>query len=191
MAERSGAALDLNTAQFGNVPSERPSERRAGALGAHANGSCRSRLPGAGRLQLGRLGQVHAVVAAHGWRVVAAEGVEDTDRVGFVSSSAAFSERLEPLQPQIRSSGSLVVMDMINNQVLSCSERISIMPENIFNCLAYSDDALAKASESTEPDRAALIAQAQASAIEAVAIALARLGDRVEDLVSVVQQLQR
>ena len=82
-------------------------------------------------------------------------------------------------------------MDMINNQILSCPERTSTMPQNIYDCLAYSDRALAQASESTEPDRAALIAQAQVSAIEAVAIAFARLGDRVEDLVSAVQQFQR
>lgn len=82
-------------------------------------------------------------------------------------------------------------MSMINNQVLSCPERTSTMPQKIYDCLVYSDRSLNQASQSTEPERAALIAQAQVAAIQAAAIALERLRDQVSDITSAVQQFQR
>jgi len=126
---------------------------------------------------------VHAVVVAHcGW-VIAVQSVEDTDCVGFVSLlgggvlGATQTPRLE-----IRS---------INNQVLSCPERTSTMPAYFSDCLTYSDRALDQASQSTEPERTALIAQAQVAAIQAVALALERLRDQAAEVASVVRQSQR
>lgn len=135
---------------------------------------------------------MYAVVAAHCVRVLAVQGVEDADRLTSSAGSAAvFSEQLNPARLQIRSIGSLVVMDMINNQDLSCPERTSTMPRNVFDCLTYSDSALDQASQSTEPERAALIAQAQVAAIQAVAIALERLRDQAADISSAIQQFQQ
>jgi hypothetical protein len=66
------------------------------------------------------------------------------------------------------------------------------MPERLYDCIVYADRALAEASQSTEPDRrAALIAQAQVSALQAVALEISRVGDRFADLVSVMEQAQR
>jgi hypothetical protein len=70
-------------------------------------------------------------------------------------------------------------------------ERISAMPHSVYSCLEYSDRVLSQASQSTEPDRAALIAQAQVAALQAVANAIRDLDNDLSEALRQAARLQR
>jgi hypothetical protein len=94
---------------------------------------------------------------------------------------------------------------MMNDQVVSCPERTSIMLENLLDCMRYSEGTLAQARDarqSSESEHAALVAEAQVGAILAVAVAIGqfdvavtsaidRLTGGVEHMASAVERLQR
>lgn len=80
---------------------------------------------------------------------------------------------------------------MMNDPGLESSERTSTMTTTIWDAIGNSDAALALAGRPADVGSATLVAAAQVSAIQAVALAIVELRVAVEQIASAVEQLQQ
>jgi hypothetical protein len=85
----------------------------------------------------------------------------------------------------------IAVRDMMNDPALSSSGRTSTMTTTIWDAIGNSDAALALAGGPADVGPSTLVAAAQVSAIQAVALAIVQLTGAVEHIASAVEQLQR